>query len=56
MRHHNEAESLHAVQKMDWGWKLKELKLCTSSNSENNIDEKHVPIVLVNGDFDHIPD
>lgn len=46
MRHHNEADSLHNVQKMEWGWKLKELKL--SSSSEHNINEKHVPIVLVN--------
>ena len=24
LRHHNEAESLNAVQKMDWEWKLGE--------------------------------
>ncbi|CAI6374721.1 unnamed protein product [Macrosiphum euphorbiae] len=54
LRHHNEAESLHAVQKMDWGWKLKELRLCTYS-SEPNIDETHVPIVQVSDDFDLLP-
>ncbi|XP_001947275.1 ankyrin repeat domain-containing protein 12-like [Acyrthosiphon pisum] len=54
LRHHNEAESLHAVQKMDWGWKLKELQLCTYS-SEPNIDEEHVPIVLVSDDLDLLP-
>ncbi|XP_025425436.1 ankyrin repeat domain-containing protein 12 isoform X1 [Sipha flava] len=54
LRHHNEAESLHAVQKMDWGWKLKELQLCTYS-SEPNIDEEHVPMVLVSDDFDLLP-
>ncbi|XP_025190948.1 ankyrin repeat domain-containing protein 11-like [Melanaphis sacchari] len=51
LRHHNEAESLHAVQKMDWGWKLKELQLCTYS-SEPNIDEEHVPMVQVSDNFD----
>jgi hypothetical protein len=25
LRHHNEAESLNAVQKMDWEWKLAEI-------------------------------
>ncbi|XP_022177003.1 ankyrin repeat domain-containing protein 11-like isoform X2 [Myzus persicae] len=54
LRHHNEAESLHAVQKMDWGWKLKELRLCAYS-SEPNIDEEHVPIVPVSDDLDLLP-
>ena len=27
LRHHNEAESLNAVQKMDWEWKVSELNL-----------------------------
>lgn len=54
LRHHNEAESLHAVQKMDWECKLNELQLCTYS-SKPKIDEKHVPMVLVNDDFDFLP-
>ncbi|XP_050521953.1 ankyrin repeat domain-containing protein 11 isoform X2 [Daktulosphaira vitifoliae] len=54
LRHHNEAESLHAVQKMDWGWKLKELHLCSNS-IEPNIEEEHVPMVLVSDDFDLLP-
>ncbi|XP_050425486.1 ankyrin repeat domain-containing protein 11 [Adelges cooleyi] len=54
LRHHNEAESLHAVQKMDWGWKLKELQLCSSS-ADPNIEEEHVPMVLVSDDFDLLP-
>lgn len=54
LRHHNEAESQHAVQKMDWGWKLKELHLC-AYNSEPNIDVEHVPIVIVSDDFDLLP-
>jgi len=53
VRHHNEAESLHAVQKMYWGWKLKELKLCSYS-SEPYIDKSHVPVVYVADDFDLI--
>ncbi|KAK9744211.1 BRCA2, helical [Popillia japonica] len=43
LRHHNEAESLHAVQKMDWEWKLKELNLC-DAKSTPNIEELHVPM------------
>lgn len=51
LRHHNEAESLHAVQKMDWEWKMKELSLC-DANSIPNIEELHVPMVHVSDDFD----
>ncbi|KRT86934.1 hypothetical protein AMK59_1690, partial [Oryctes borbonicus] len=54
LRHHNEAESLHAVQKMDWEWKLKELNLC-DAKSTPNIEELHVPMVHVSDDFDLLP-
>ncbi|XP_072391523.1 uncharacterized protein [Diabrotica undecimpunctata] len=54
LRHHNEAESLHAVQKMDWEWKLKELSLC-DRKSTPKIDETHVPMVHVSDDFDLLP-
>ncbi|KAI4471067.1 espin [Holotrichia oblita] len=54
LRHHNEAESLHAVQKMDWEWKLKELNLC-DAKSTPNIEEVHVPMVHVSDDFDLLP-
>ncbi|CAH1110351.1 unnamed protein product [Psylliodes chrysocephalus] len=54
LRHHNEAESLHAVQKMDWEWKLKELNLC-DRKSTPKIDETHVPMVHVSDDFDLLP-
>ncbi|XP_064610916.1 ankyrin repeat domain-containing protein 12-like isoform X2 [Liolophura sinensis] len=54
LRHHHEAESLYAVQKMDWEWKLKELGLC-DSNSTPAIDELHVPMVQVNEEFDLLP-
>lgn len=54
LRHHNEAESLHAVQKMDWEWKMKELSLC-DAKSTPTIDEMHVPMVHVSDDFDLLP-
>ncbi|KAK5642897.1 hypothetical protein RI129_009064 [Pyrocoelia pectoralis] len=54
LRHHNEAESLHAVQKMDWEWKLKELNLCDAKTTPT-IDELHVPMVHVSDDFDLLP-
>nr|XP_023013649.1 ankyrin repeat domain-containing protein 11 isoform X1 [Leptinotarsa decemlineata] len=54
LRHHNEAESLHAVQKMDWEWKMKELSLC-DRKSTPKIDETHVPMVHVSDDFDLLP-
>lgn len=54
VRHHNEAESLHAVQKMDWEWKMVELGLC-AFKSRPVIPEQHVPIVHVSDDFDLLP-
>lgn len=54
VRHHNEAESLHAVQKMDWEWKMVELGLC-AFKSRPTIPEQHVPIVHVSDDFDLLP-
>ncbi|XP_063983225.1 ankyrin repeat domain-containing protein 12 isoform X2 [Diachasmimorpha longicaudata] len=54
LRHHNEAESLHAVQRMDWEWKLKEVGLC-EFKATPQIDDLHVPIVHVSDDFDLLP-
>lgn len=54
LRHHNEAESLHAVQKMDWEWKLKEVSLC-EWKAKAVIDDAHVPEVHVSDDFDLLP-
>ncbi|XP_068216276.1 uncharacterized protein [Palaemon carinicauda] len=54
LRHHNEAESLHAVQRMDWEWKLKELGEI-DGNSRPHIDELNVPMVHVSDDFDLLP-
>ena len=54
LRHHNEAESLHAVQKMDWEWKLKEVGLC-EPKATPAVDDLHVPMVHVSDDFDLLP-
>ena len=58
LRHHNEAESLNAVQKMDWEWKVNELNLqqgAGSNGSQNQVaqvDDLHIPMVHVSDDFD----
>ena len=54
LRHHNEAESLNAVQKMDWEWKLKELSGTNPNNCDSlpPIDDLHIPMVHVSDDFD----
>ncbi|GAB0097537.1 hypothetical protein DMENIID0001_131830 [Sergentomyia squamirostris] len=54
LRHHNEAESLHAVQKMDWEFKMKELSLC-EFKAKPVIEDQHVPMVHVSDDFDLLP-
>lgn len=54
LRHHNEAESLHAVQRMHWEWKLKEVGLC-ESKAIPQIEDVHVPMVHVSDDFDLLP-
>ncbi|XP_011500098.1 PREDICTED: dentin sialophosphoprotein [Ceratosolen solmsi marchali] len=54
LRHHNEAESLHAVQRMDWEWKLKEVGLCEFKVTPQ-IEDLHVPMVHVSDDFDLLP-
>ncbi len=65
LRHHNEAESLNAVQKMDWEWKLSEISSKSISSSINSatatsaegpknlqIDDLYIPMVHVSDDFD----
>uniref|UniRef100_V5HC01 Putative ankyrin repeat-containing protein n=2 Tax=Ixodes ricinus TaxID=34613 RepID=V5HC01_IXORI len=54
LRQHNEAESLHAVQKLDWEWKLKELGLC-DVKATPIIDDICVPSVHVSDEFDVLP-
>ena len=55
LRHHNEAESLNAVQKMDWEWKVKEISDNPSSYNDSikpQIDDLLIPMVHVSDDFD----
>lgn len=54
LRHHNEAESLHAVQLMDWETALKKYEL-SDLNAQTTEDTDHVPIVHVSDDFDLLP-
>jgi len=53
LRHHNEAESLNAVQKMDWEWKLGEFPGNKLMNRPCAGD-LHVPMVQVSDDFDQL--
>lgn len=57
LRHHNEAESLHAVQQMEWLSKMREIGLDEAKNSEvtQQVDQLHVPMVHVSDDFDLLP-
>lgn len=54
LRHHNEAESLNAVQKMDWEWKLGELSgdVAAGDNISLKVDDVYIPMVHVSDDFD----
>ena len=52
LRHHNEAESLNAVQKMAWEWKLQDIN--SGIKVKPAIDDLHVPMVQVNEDFDQL--
>ncbi|CAB3225426.1 unnamed protein product [Arctia plantaginis] len=45
-RQHHEAQTLHAVQKMGWEWKLKECGLCDYKTTPK-IDPTHVPQIHV---------
>ena len=53
MRQHHEAESLNAVQKLEWEWKMKEKMLWDQKNS-TKVDAMHVPMVSVE-EFDLLP-
>ncbi|XP_017043102.1 ankyrin repeat domain-containing protein 12 [Drosophila ficusphila] len=52
LRHHNEAESLRAVQVMDWNIFAKRNRLC---DHPTEVNFEHVPIVSVGNDFDTLP-
>lgn len=52
LRHHNEAESLNAVQKMDWEWKMCEISgVPASTEGIPQIDDLYIPMVRVSDDF-----
>ena len=51
LRHHNEAESLNAVQKMDWEWKVSEMDENELKNTSKQMDDLHIPMVRVSDDF-----
>ena len=55
LRHHNEAESLNAVQKMDWEWKVNEITGPGQGGVDQSVplmDDLHIPMVHVSDDFD----
>lgn len=54
LRQCKEAESLSAIQRLEWEWKLKETGVC-DVKSNPTIDERCVPIVAVNDDFELLP-
>ena len=53
-RHHSEAESLHAVQMMEWGWKMLEVGLCDQWTTPV-VDDIWVPMVQVKDEFNLLP-
>ncbi|XP_054164494.1 ankyrin repeat domain-containing protein 12-like [Oppia nitens] len=54
LRHKKESESMVAMQRLEWEWKLKEFGLCDLKTNPN-IDGKHVPLVNVSDDFELFP-
>ena len=54
LRHHNEAESLLAVQKMDWEWKTAEISGGDSGSegAARPIDDLYIPMVHVSEEFE----
>lgn len=51
LRHHNEAESLNAVQKLDWEWKVAELNEGENDLLNSSVDDLYIPMVRVSDDF-----
>lgn len=55
LRQRREAESLHAIQKLDWEWKGKEIGYYDpNSTGTIKIDDSCVPLVEVIDDFDPV--
>ena len=52
LRHHNEAESLNAVQKMDWEDLKKDIWTGGPRDSVPQTDDLHIPMVHVSEEFD----
>jgi len=52
LRHHNEAESLNAVQKMDWEDLKKDIWTGGPGDSVPQTDDLHIPMVHVSEEFD----
>ena len=52
LRHHNEAESLNAVQKCDWHELACEMKGVNADDVPIQIDDLYIPMVHVSDDFD----
>jgi len=54
IRQRRESESLFAIQKLDWEWKMKELGMC-DFKSTPLIENSFIPVVEVPMDFELLP-
>ena len=54
LRHHNEAEALNAIQKMDWEWEVQGINRGAVVKINHNNININVPLVKVNKDFDQL--
>ena len=51
LRHHNEAEALNAVQRLDWSWKCQEIIGTHDCEHDLKVDDLHIPMVQVSDEF-----
>ena len=51
LRHHNEAEALNAVQRLDWSWKCQEIIGSHDCEHDLKVDDLHIPMVQVSDEF-----
>ena len=54
LRHHNEAEALHAVQRLDWTWKCQEVMekhVECVDDQDIKSDDLYIPMVQVSDEF-----
>ena len=54
MRQRRESESLMAIQKLDWEWKMKDIGLC-DFKATPCIEKSFIPVVEVPFDFELLP-